>query len=303
MHEYRTEFPVRNHLGAEILPTDTPLNAATRTRLARLPAERKTVSMAADSSIRKDLLGVLHKAPYSAIFAAEETRSLIQDSFSALTVPVCEFETLRYFKELDPLTYEHLLAVFSLSTYIGTIMKTGTTPAENFLGSLSHDIGKCSIPLEILHKRGPLTPAERRYIRHHTLAGYALLTHFSGNPAGTETARIARDHHENRVGTGYPAGVRRVDAQTRIVIVCDIYDALVSPRTYRTKPYDNRTALEELSKRVETGELDAAVVQALIAGNRGMKDEWFRCRVSGEYRGHAPAGNNYGLTADDEGED
>ena len=80
-------------------------------------------------------------------------------------------------------------------------------------------------------------------------------------------ARVARDHHEFRDGSGYMRGVKLNDPMVEIVAVCDIYDGLLSPRPYRTAAYDNRTALEEYQKALifETLKAEAKTVREIAA--------------------------------------
>ncbi len=81
-----------------------------------------------------------------------------------------------------------------------------------------------------------------------------------------------------------------------IIAVCDVYDALIAPRPYRTVSYDNRTALEELISMVERGELDARPVKSLVTHNR--KTSRFYCVNSLPHvrRGVPPSKNIYGIT-------
>jgi HD-GYP domain-containing protein (c-di-GMP phosphodiesterase class II) len=73
-----------------------------------------------------------------------------------------------------------------------------------------HDIGKVCVPLEILKKESPLTRDERKNVEHHTIAGYILLSYYSQN-VNNIAARVARDHHERRNGSGYPRGINLND--------------------------------------------------------------------------------------------
>jgi HD-GYP domain-containing protein (c-di-GMP phosphodiesterase class II) len=82
-----------------------------------------------------------------------------------------------------------------------------------------------------------------------------------------------------------------------IVAVCDIYDALVSPRPYRPVSYDNRSALEEIVTMAEQKQLRWKVVRALIALNRKSKPHPRNCLISLEKRGAPPPDNQYGMIA------
>lgn len=110
--------------------------------------------------------------------------------------------------------------------------------------AMLHDIGKLRVPDHVLAKPGTLTPQEWGVIRLHPLYGDEILSH------GTtfETARrIARWHHENLDGSGYPDGLRgdAIPIEARIVHVIDAWDAMVNDRPYRRAMSVER-ALQEL---------------------------------------------------------
>jgi putative nucleotidyltransferase with HDIG domain len=95
-----------------------------------------------------------------------------------------------------------------------------------------HDVGKMHVPDHILKKPGALTPAERIEMQQHTLIGERIL---SDEPFFARARRIARSHHENWDGSGYPdatAGAE-VPIEARIVHLADVFDALTSPRVYK----------------------------------------------------------------------
>ena len=83
-----------------------------------------------------------------------------------------------------------------------------------------------------------------------------------------------------------------------IVIVADVYDALIMPRSYRPQSYDNRTALEEITTMAEKGKIGWEVLKALIALNRKNKPDFRDISVSSEKRGTPPVNNVYGIIED-----
>ena len=157
-----------------------------------------------------------------------------------------------------------------------------------------HDIGKICIPLEILQKKTPLDPSERCHLEHHALAGYALLAYYLRDPRCL-AARTARDHHERRDGSGYPRGIRLQDPMVEIIVACDIFDALTSPRPYRPQSFDTRSALEVLADMAAKGALGHDVVRALVGFNRKSHPCFRDCEISQERRGTPPSENVYGV--------
>lgn len=114
-------------------------------------------------------------------------------------------------------------------------------------GGLLHDIGKRSIPVEVLQKEGKLAPAEWKVLREHPRIGHAEL---SRNPQVPMTVlEMARDHHERIDGMGYPAGRRgdQISLSARICAVVDVFDAITAARPYRqpTPALDALAIMEE----------------------------------------------------------
>jgi hypothetical protein len=129
------------------------------------------------------------------------------------------------------------------------------------IGGLLHDMGKLSVPSEILQKPGALTEDEYAVIRRHPEWGRSLVRELGGFPAAVE--RLVMDHHERLDGKGYPRGLGedQLDLETRILTVCDVYDALISQRVYRAA-WSQEAALELLREQSGTA-FDVRCVEAL----------------------------------------
>ena len=134
----------------------------------------------------------------------------------------------------DGSTEEHTRRVAILAAQVGEELKLPATCRRHLaVGGLLHDIGKLSVPLEILRKPVGLTDAEFAEIKHHPVAGRRLLDELGGfSPVVRD---LVSDHHERLDGRGYPRGLteEELPLHTRILTVCDVYDALVSDRVYR----------------------------------------------------------------------
>ncbi len=97
-----------------------------------------------------------------------------------------------------------------------------------------HDIGKIAIPETILHKPGKLDADEWEIMKTHAAAGGTILEK-SNLPVARLGARLARWHHENWDGSGYPDGLKGTDIplEARIMAIADVFDALGAKRSYK----------------------------------------------------------------------
>jgi HD-GYP domain-containing protein (c-di-GMP phosphodiesterase class II) len=251
-------------------------------------------------TIKKDLEHFMTiPRPYRVIFSDTAEREAILGVMGCVQVGTPILSTLDYFKKEDFHTYRHMLMIYALSILLARVLVPGGN--EQMLEAAAgptHDLGKILVPLEILRKKEPLTKSERLILEFHTVAGYLLLSYYIGDQRDV-AAKVARDHHERLNGSGYPQGICQKERLVEIVAACDVYDALISPRPYRSVSYDNRTALEELTVMAEQGEISWEVLQALIAFNRAGRPAHFDVKVSSEKRGSSPADNSYGKIIED----
>jgi putative nucleotidyltransferase with HDIG domain len=162
----------------------------------------------------------------------------------------------------DASTEEHTRRVALLAARVAEELKLPASLRRDLaVGGLLHDVGKLSVPLEILQKPGPLDDDELAAIRLHPEDGRRLLDELGGFPE--RVRRLVSDHHERLDGTGYPNGLKgdELTIETRILAVCDVYDALVSDRVYRAA-WSPERALALLQEEAGTG-YDPEVVKAL----------------------------------------
>ncbi|MCL4258537.1 MAG: HD domain-containing protein [Anaerolineales bacterium] len=133
----------------------------------------------------------------------------------------------------DPYTAGHQHRVAHGALHLGQALALRPEQLRALVqGGEMHDVGKLEVSSELLNKVGPLTPAERKAIQAHTLAGYEICARmgFMGDELG-----IVRWHHERIDGQGYPDGLRaeQIPLLARIMAVSDVFDALTSSRAYR----------------------------------------------------------------------
>ena len=175
------------------------------------------MAVAADISERKRMEKALRES-------LQKSRRLFDETIHALASAV---------EKRDPYTAGHQQRVARLACAIADEMGL---PAEQINGIRTaasiHDIGKLSVPAEILNKPGRLSEIEMALIKTHSQAGYEIL---AGIEFPWPIARIVQQHHERRDGTGYPLGLAgdAILLEARILTVADVVEAMASYRPYR----------------------------------------------------------------------
>ena len=134
----------------------------------------------------------------------------------------------------DPYTESHLQRIRGYSEAIAS--ELGLSPEEvgdMGLASLLHDLGKMRVPDAILTKPGPLSEEEWAVMRRHPIWGEELLP---SHPWYWLARQVARWHHENWDGTGYPDGLsgEEIPIAAAITAVADGFDAMTTQRPYKS---------------------------------------------------------------------
>ena len=132
--------------------------------------------------------------------------------------------------------------------------------------SAMHDIGKITIPNEILNKPGRLTPEEFEIMKQHSINGAKMLDgmqFFKNEPLMKFTYEICRWHHERWDGRGYPDGLKgnEIPIAAQVVSIADVYDALTSERCYK-KAFSHEKALEMIRNN-ECGVFNPLLLECL----------------------------------------
>jgi HD-GYP domain-containing protein (c-di-GMP phosphodiesterase class II) len=302
MFEYELPIAVTTLEKKELLPAGTFLTeqvVADVAALGRLQP-REECPLLEYGTVQADLLRFLAIPPYLDIFSNKEMVAELLAEMKNVCLPLPLMKALDYFRQHDFHTYRHILMVFNLSSLLVKGLGDDRQKSDAvFVAGPSHDFGKISVPLHILKKAGPLTVREKQTLKYHPLSGYVLLAYYLGDHRHPAVL-VARDHHERRDGSGYPRGIKSLDPVVEMVAACDVYDALLSPRPYRPLSYDNRTALEELTRMADDGVLGWECVEALVSCNRHGRPGVDDVFVSRDVRGTPPVGNCYGLIVDDD---
>ena len=297
----KLDYPVYTLDNRLLLPAGKPLTPETLDTLITTHngTPYQEIPFLEYGTVYKDILRLIRKPPYHIIFGKREKRTALRTMEKIRSIkPV--LESLDYFKKSDFYTYRHILLVFAMATILSQdLLENSQDWIIEAMAGQMHDFGKINVPLQILKKSNPLTRTDRNILEHHALAGFVLLSYFLQD-SRSFSARIAKEHHERRDGSGYPTGISLRDRMVEIISACDIYDALISERPYRPIPYDNRTALEEITRMAQQGKLSWDVVKILVSYNRKNKPNLAECKVSEEIRGTPPAHNLHGIIVDED---
>lgn len=162
----------------------------------------------------------------------------------------------------DEYTYMHSVSVCALMINLAQHLGLGEDAVRDAgMAGLLHDIGKMSVPAELLNKPGKLSEGELSTVKTHPERGHALLRSSGGV---VQPALEACLHHHERVdGGGYPFGLRgeQIGLIARMAAVCDVYDAITSARAYK-EPWSPADAMSSMV--AWKGHFDEAVLAAFI---------------------------------------
>jgi len=161
----------------------------------------------------------------------------------------------------DPYTSNHSQRVSKYAVRIARALDLDEAEVERIrVGGLLHDIGKIGISGRIIRKPGKLTEEERASMKKHSTISAEIIQQLT---VLGESTPMVRHHHEHCDGSGYPDGLtrERIPIGSRIILVCDAYDALTTDRPYR-KGASKADALAVIRANAGT-QFDVEVFKAL----------------------------------------
>ena len=198
----------------------------------------------------RDAVAFLHEEvstgsqlPMLEAYGVVRSLSLAMHGGQVMMVPLLEL------KEFDQYTTTHSINVSVLAMALAEFLGLGAGTVRAFgLSGLLHDLGKVRIPREILTKPGRLTAQERAVVEAHPADGARMI--LEGKEPLDLAAAVAYEHHLCLDGRGYPKLHYPREAQyaSRLVHVCDVYDALRTRRPYR-EAWSSGEALEYIRAR------------------------------------------------------
>ncbi len=170
-------------------------------------------------------------------------------------------------KERDYETKEHTKRMKKYSFLFGKVLNLPDSKLDELsLLSTLHDIGKISIPDNIILKPGKLNKTEWKIMSKHSEIGYRIAL---SSPDLAHIAKFILYHHERWDGKGYPYGLagHEIPIISRIISIVDAYDAMISDRPYR-KALPKEKAIDELKKnsgsQFDPGLIDTFLSKLLI---------------------------------------
>jgi putative nucleotidyltransferase with HDIG domain len=231
----------------------------------RISAPFKVASLTYTLREERDTIDWMHeeirqgsKLPMVEAEAVVRSLSIAMHAEQAIVLPLLQL------KEFDQYTTTHSMNVAVLAMAMGEFLELGaaTIRALGVAGML-HDLGKVCVPHDILIKPGKLTDAERLVIQEHPMVGARMLLE-NADPMGL-AAVVAYEHHIRLDGGGYPKlhDARGAQYASRIVHICDVYDALRTIRPYRDA-WESERAMAYIHDRAGV-EFDPSIARSFIA--------------------------------------
>ncbi len=165
-----------------------------------------------------------------------EADKLVDEAMSILHPPggdINVFDMVHNMRQYDDITFAHSLNVGLIcNVFAGWL---GLSEAEIRLATecgIFHDIGKMTIPEEIIKKPGKLTDGEFAIVKTHPVEGYKILMKYDVDDHVRQAALM---HHEKCDGSGYPLGLKAdsIDYYAKMVCIADVYEAMTANRKYR----------------------------------------------------------------------
>ena len=158
----------------------------------------------------------------------------------------------------DPTTGNHCDRLFYRLSRMADHLQLEMEERKTLLkGAVLHDIGKVGVPDHILLKEGPLTDREWEVMRQHVVIGESLCRPLKFlHPV----LPLIRHHHERYDGSGYPDGLKgdQIPLVARVFQVCDVFDALTNPRSYKPA-FSKSESMLILEKEAEKGWWDPVI--------------------------------------------
>lgn len=223
-----------------------------------IPVElyQQTVSLLQDAMVR---------ACHGEDINIEQAKGFVESILDRLSNDAISMMGIARYERYDAYTFGHSIRVCFLALYFAaSLFDDEELLLRIGLAALMHDIGKAWVPFEVLHSTKRLTDEERVEMNKHTThGGEILLKMVEVDPL---TVATAFSHHQTLDGGGYPDTVHRVRQSigTRIIKICDVYEALTAVRPYKPRMSPVRAYRIMMSMK---NHFDPVLLRRFIAAN------------------------------------
>ena len=159
----------------------------------------------------------------------EDTMKMIGTSSNTMHI----FDIIHNRRNYDDIVASHSINVALISNILGQWLNFSEEDIKQLtIAGLLHDIGKLTVPTEILNKPGKLTNEEFELVKGHVKKGYAILR---DQPLDIRIKEACLQHHERCDGSGYPFKSlgSRISTFSKVIAIADVYDAMTAARAYR----------------------------------------------------------------------
>ncbi len=277
---------IRDIAGATVLPSGS---VVTKAVLKKVDAGRPSFPAHELKSreIFEDFKALLDEPNYRATLPNDELREKVLRYLGRITLPEPVFEELARMRDMSVILYHHTLATTFLATrlvleyifFADDVIKVASA-------TLTRDIGMTRLPPELLKNTDHLSRQEYFRIKRHPVVSLVLLTWYMGDGLNT---LVGLRHHDGGKRQGSPS--KLMD----LITMVDIFNALISPRSFRTRCFDVRGALDVLNDMVRNGQANVDLLKLLVATYRTGHETARSIVLSKEKLGYAPSENFYGV--------
>lgn len=223
--------------------------------------ERATASRILTSS-KQAIMTMFNESRMGKMLDVKQALPIVQEITASVSRNADALISLARLKNTDDYTYMHSVAVCALM--IALAHKLSLSPEHTRqagVAGLLHDIGKMTVPSDILNKPGKLTDDEFNTIKKHAVAGNDILRHVNGIPDAA--LDVSLHHHEKIDGSGYPFNLRggQISLFAKMGAVCDVYDAITSDRPYKSG-WEPGYSIKRMA--ANEGHFDEIILEAFI---------------------------------------
>jgi HD-GYP domain-containing protein (c-di-GMP phosphodiesterase class II) len=226
--------------------------------------ERAKRTYAQSVAITKDLMASVRLGQAPNI---KKIKRVVQSIVDQILQDETSLVGLTAILDYDEYTFTHSVNVCIFSVALGK--RLGLSKLQLYdlgLAALFHDIGKSRVPAEVLNKTTALSDDDWRAITNHPWLGLLALFQVRGtNELAYRAMIVAHEHHMKADLTGYPRSLRprEISMFSKIVAVCDGFDAATSSRVYQKNPWTPADVIKEMRDNPRRG-MDPVVVKAFI---------------------------------------